>query len=242
MIQSVWIGKALGTIEHLCIKSYLKHGHSFSLYAYHDLDVPEGTTLLDANDVLPEAEVSTFQHPAQFSDYFRYAMLLKNGGWYVDLDSVCLRPLDIEAPYVFVRDNIDHFYISDCFIKAPANSRVMQFCKDTVATLGERDKRAMAFQAIGPHLTQTAVFRHGLEGFVQPKEAFDPIPWYKIATIVSELPPHISDKSYAIHLHHSLWDGGPNAVAGKLPDGKSLMSDGMYPAGCLFEQLKREYL
>ena len=34
-IQSLWIGPRLSNMEHLCIKSFIDHGHKFHLYIYH---------------------------------------------------------------------------------------------------------------------------------------------------------------------------------------------------------------
>jgi hypothetical protein len=59
--------------------------------------VPEGVTLRDAVEILPEQEI--FQHVngswAPFSDWFRFALLYKEGGLWVDTDIICLKPFTV---------------------------------------------------------------------------------------------------------------------------------------------------
>jgi hypothetical protein len=81
-----------------------------------------------------------------------------------------------------------------------------------------------------------------MERYVQPKIAFDPVPWNRIRDIVNPEVEWDLSKSYAVHLRNSIWDGGPNAGAGTLVNGKTLMSEEIYPAGCLYEVMKRKYL
>jgi len=106
-VQSLWVGDALSPIEQICIRSFLHHGHEFHLYAYNDLaGVPAGVTVKDANDIIPAGEV--FMHRigtyAIFSDWFRWALLEKRGGWWVDMDVVCLKPFMFDDALVFGGD------------------------------------------------------------------------------------------------------------------------------------------
>jgi len=53
-VQGLWIGDELSVMERLSITSFLAHDHRFDLYVYGSVrGVPEGTRLLDANEVLP---------------------------------------------------------------------------------------------------------------------------------------------------------------------------------------------
>src|SRR5208337_1561570 len=55
-IQSLWIGDRLSTMEQMSILSYLQQGHEFHLYVYHPVaDIPAGTTVRDANEIVPES-------------------------------------------------------------------------------------------------------------------------------------------------------------------------------------------
>lgn len=35
---------------------------------------------------------------------FRYKLILERGGWWVDLDTVCLRPFDLDLEHVFASE------------------------------------------------------------------------------------------------------------------------------------------
>jgi len=43
IIQSLWVGQRLSSMERLSIQSFLKNGHPFHLFAYNEIeDLPEG--------------------------------------------------------------------------------------------------------------------------------------------------------------------------------------------------------
>ena len=105
IVQGLWVGGRLSALERLCIRSYCAHGHEFHLYHYDELrNVPrvDGLRLMNADEILPRTAM--FNHRKgrviYFADQFRYALLSKRGGWWMDMDTVCLRPLDFAADVV----------------------------------------------------------------------------------------------------------------------------------------------
>ena len=96
-MQSLWIGNALSMMEQLSIASFLANGHEYHLYNYEDIEnAPDGTVLKAADQILPESMIFKYKaYPsyAGFSNFFRYKLLLTKGGWWVDTDLVCLRPV-----------------------------------------------------------------------------------------------------------------------------------------------------
>ena len=101
-IQSLWIGETLSNNEIMCIKSYLINGHDFFLYVYGDVkNVPSGVTLMDANCIIEQNKIfkdsaNTF---ASFADWFRIKLLFFKGGWWVDMDTICLKHFDFKEQY-----------------------------------------------------------------------------------------------------------------------------------------------
>src|SRR5258706_1862824 len=95
IVQGLWIGGSLSTMERLSIKSFLANGHAYHLYAYDDVaGVPPGAVVKDGNQILPSSLIFRCKQNksfAAFSDFFRYKLLLEKGGWWVDLDVVCLK-------------------------------------------------------------------------------------------------------------------------------------------------------
>ncbi|MGI9337623.1 MAG: hypothetical protein ACR2P4_03835 [Gammaproteobacteria bacterium] len=109
VVQGLWIGGRLSALERLCIFSFCAHGHQFHLYHYDKLqNIPqaEGLRLINAEEILPRTAI--FRHRkgslAYFADNFRWELMRQKGGWWMDMDTICIRPLDIAAPLAFVRD------------------------------------------------------------------------------------------------------------------------------------------
>lgn len=97
IIQSLWIGDALSNLEKLCIRSFLDHGHEFHLYVYDEVGgVPSGAVVKDANKILLRDKIFRYRGGslAGFSNWFRYELLNRCGGFWADMDTVCIRPFD----------------------------------------------------------------------------------------------------------------------------------------------------
>lgn len=92
-VTSLWVGDELPLMAELCIKSFLDHGHRFQLFTYRLYDnIPEGASVRDAREILPEEVIfRDFHHSlAPFSDWFRMKFLAREGGFWVDMDVICL--------------------------------------------------------------------------------------------------------------------------------------------------------
>ena len=89
VIQSLWVGDKLGDLEINCIRSHLKVGHIFILYTYYHIDsVPNGVIIRDGRDILDESYLNKgeeFGH-YPFADIFRFFLMYKKGGFWVDMD------------------------------------------------------------------------------------------------------------------------------------------------------------
>lgn len=103
IVQSLWVGSELSRMEYYSILSFLKLGYTFHLYTYEYVkNVPKGTKILDGNKILPEEDIFELRESyLPFADIFRYKMLYENGGYWVDLDMIAIKPFDFEEPYVF---------------------------------------------------------------------------------------------------------------------------------------------
>jgi len=140
VVNSLWIGEELSFLELLTLKSFVANGHLFHLWTYNPLktELPKGVVLCDAESVLPKSRV--FQYPkeglidwgrgsfAGFSDVFRYKLLYEKGGWWVDMDVTCLKPLNFHTPYFF--RNHWKFPVVGNIIKVPKESLLMRECFD----------------------------------------------------------------------------------------------------------------
>lgn len=103
IIQSLWIGSPLSNFEKLCIQSFLDHGHEFHLYVYDEVGgIPSGVTVKSANEILSHNLIFRYSNGsvAGFSNWFRYEMLAKHGGMWVDMDMICLKPFAFGDEFV----------------------------------------------------------------------------------------------------------------------------------------------
>lgn len=151
IVHGLWIGKKLGNLELLTIHSFLNFGHDFYLWVYEPIEtpLPYSVTVKNANEIISKDKVFKYKYSNQyghgkgsyagFSDVFRYALLYKYGGWWVDMDVTCLASLDYEDPYVFRRHHV--FDLVGNIIKCPKNSQLMKLCYDeAVSSINENNK------------------------------------------------------------------------------------------------------
>lgn len=106
-VTSLWVGGELPLMSVLCIKSFLDHGHAFQLFTYRNYDnIPAGTLVCDARDILPEEAIFHDSHNslAPFSDWFRMKFLSQEGGFWVDMDVICLGDELPASPLWFCRE------------------------------------------------------------------------------------------------------------------------------------------
>ena len=176
VIQSLWVGGRLSTLEQLAIRSFQAHGHEFVLYAYEDTEgVPPGTVVMDANSILPASRIFTYrehQSYAGFANFFRYKLLLEKGGWFVDADMVCLRPFNFQDEYVFSSEGLeDRQLVNVGAIKAPAGSAILEYAWNACEQM---DPAALQWSQCGPRLFGRAVEAHALHRHVQPWPVFCP--------------------------------------------------------------------
>ncbi|MGH6628918.1 MAG: glycosyltransferase [Burkholderiales bacterium] len=126
-VQSLWIGGELSKLEQLCIRSFLANDHEFKLYVYEDVgNVPAGTFLADANEIVGAERIFPEKSGGSlgaFSDLFRFELLGHKGGVWVDMDLVCLRPLDFSYEYLFGWEDSDR--INTAILGAPGNSELV---------------------------------------------------------------------------------------------------------------------
>ena len=231
-IQSFWIGDALSPMEVLCIRSFLSHGHEFHLYVYEPIDnIPERTVVLDANDILPKEKIfrDSFGTHVNLSNQFRYAMLYKIGGWWVDLDSVCLKPFDFEEDFVFASETSDPYFrihTTTGFIKSPPGAKVMKDCLQFTENRGIEN---LHWGELGITLFSRMILRNGLGKYIQLPDCFCPVSSYQWEKMIKDVDIPLPESAYSVHWWHELWRR------------KKINKWGIYPEMSLYEQLKRKY-
>lgn len=231
-VQGLWIGRSLSLVERLSIKSFLANGSDFHLYTYEPIEnVPDGTTLKDANEIVPQEDffVSKKGGLAGFSDFFRWHLLDRRGGVWVDLDVVCLKPFDMEENIFFGLEGEDGS-IGSAVVNFPAGhmfTRVLRKTCDDVNLLQPYDGAKTALKKIvrrkvygkkksrlhtryaepaGPaYLTKLIEF-YGLAPLAKPQRWFFPLSlkdWRKIFEPGDYARNAVRD-SYSVHMYNRI--------------------------------------
>jgi hypothetical protein len=255
-IQSLWIGKQLSKVEQLCIQSFLDHEHPFHLYTYGKIDnVPAGAQVFDAGTIIGEDKIFRFENGwgkgsvSGFADLFRLLMLQKNGGWWVDMDIVCIKPFTFKQDTVICSSNEGEYgsLANNCVIKAPKNSALIKYCLDELA---KTDLKKMTFGSAGPFLFQKAVKDLQIEDQIVAYQCFNPISWRFIGELVlgnmsaaskfkelvrpvfkpQTMPGRrITSATHAVHFWNEVWNAA------------GYDKNGTYSSHSLFEKLKRKH-
>ena len=234
IIQGLWIGTRLSAMEQLCIKSYQANGHEFHLYTYEGVEgVPEGTVLKNAGDIWL---VNLAEYPSVIcvADIFRYKLLLALGGWYSDMDMVCLKPFDFIEEYVFAGEynpNPPLVRANTNIMRCPAGASILKLL---LAKCEGMDFSKWSWPSTAPIPMTEAVQELEMEQWVKPPSVFNPIPHTRVPKLISHklLDPlgleHMPD-AYAVHL----WRGGWQR--------RGLDTDAEYHPLSLYEKLKEQY-
>lgn len=96
-LATLWVEGRLSYLEQVCLASAIAAGHSTTLYTYRGVEgAPPGVRVRDAREVM--AEEHMIKHRARDSwalgaNLFRYHMMRKGVGVWIDADLYLLRPL-----------------------------------------------------------------------------------------------------------------------------------------------------
>lgn len=232
IIQSLWIGNSLSAMERLCICSYLKNGHEFHLYTYESIkNIPSGTILKDANEIIPSKDIffDSRNGIASFSDWFRYKLLYDRGGWWVDMDSVCLHYFNVKDDYCFSTegDGNKQCNVNNGFIKSPAKA---EFLSELLLFIEQKGKQDVMWGEYGPSLLVNVLQNYDSKAFIQATEVFCPICWQETYKFISRQNHIFSDKTLAVHLWNEIWRLG------------CLDKNATYHPESIYEMLKKKYL
>jgi hypothetical protein len=208
LLQSYWSGAPLSLLERACLTSWVAFGSRVHLYTHDSIkgltsQIPDRirpyVTVLDADAIVDRSRKFNYKGVAPkskradaftalpFSDLFRYEMLRKVGGVWMDMDIVLIRPMPnrvLAAPY---------FFVSERTMQAGAY-KSKEPSKPTNACIGARDPdspwarwitdAAAATEATSAW-TYMKVFQESLTvldlgHYVEPPEFIMPVNWWDL--------------------------------------------------------------
>lgn len=204
--QTFHEGSSLGLLEKACLASLVHFGHFVTLYSYHALEAPEGVRLADARAIIAESERDAFFRVApgrvsQFSNGFRYHLLDREGGWWVDTDVLCLGGDFPEREIILGWATEKR--IGNSIMRLPPGHELARQAAD----FWQQNWEVKAWGVTGPVIITTLVERLGLSDLVLPFGDLFKIPWNDVLLLFdpacrAEVIPLLRDCSL-LHLANS---------------------------------------
>jgi hypothetical protein len=213
---SFWHGGELPPHCWICLKSFIDHGHGLTLYCYHDIEVPAGVQVGDAEEVLPKTSIFYYENGpgagsiSAFSNIFRYKLLADKGGWWVDVDVLCMSDGLPQQDIVFGWESEQA--LGTAVLKLPLghslSAQLFRSATEIVTTRGSE----LEWGEIGPRLFLKLVSESGLLPLASPISVFYPIGWPEAHLML--LPEHRdtllerASKSTFLHLWNEMFRRG----------------------------------
>ncbi|HMN46685.1 MAG TPA: capsular polysaccharide synthesis protein [Povalibacter sp.] len=179
LVSGLWVGSRFSPLERACIASFLQHGHHFDLYTYDSVEgVPDGCRIVSAASIVPRERICVQASAggqgggiAAFSDLFRYELLLRQGGWWVDLDVFCLSASLPEQEIVIARQGPT--VVNGAVLRFPQGHPLMAAARAACETKAS----GCNWGELGPDLLTRLVREMELQSVVMPPQMFYPIDW-----------------------------------------------------------------
>ena len=256
IIKTLWIGPSLSLLEQLSLKSFLRNGYKVELFIYDEVkNIPEDIIIRDANTILNKEKIFKYRKTGgygAFANWFRYEMLFKEGGVWVDTDIICLKKFDIRQDLFFGYEDEDT--INNAVIGATPNLPLFEFLSRQAKNPNDflsydtfrqkriklkrkyfrGNKRGDLFHGeTGPRGLTKAVQHFELDNCALPTQSFYPVYYRNWSSIFHDPCSSIEEtypNSYCIHL----W----NEYIRRSEYNK----DGQFEQGTLIELLKSRYL
>jgi len=209
-LKTFWHGETIGTYQLMCLKSFAASGHRVEVFSYNrDLNVPDWISVEDAAEVLPRelvlrplGEAGAF---AIHANLFRYALLHKLGGWWIDPDVLLLKP-DLPTGSVFFAA-LDVFgHVPTGVLKFPAgHGLLMEALAEVESLSGSLDD----WEKSGAALLTSLVRRHKLSGKIQNQVPLGPVSWFDVPDLFdpdsAERLNRLCKDFHFLHLHDDVW-------------------------------------
>ncbi len=179
--SSFWHGGELPPHCRACLKSFIDHGHSFTLYCYREMEVPAGIQLRDAAEILPATGIFYYeQGPGKgsigaFANTFRYKLLADRGGWWVDVDVLCMSDNVPEQDIAFGWESEE--VLGNAILKLPIGHPLSEQLFRSAMEIASQRGSKLEWGETGPRLLLRLVSEGGLLSLASAASVFYPIRW-----------------------------------------------------------------
>src|SRR5258708_24209066 len=182
LIQMLWVSGDLPWYATTSINSFQNHGHDVVLYGYdRPGNLPAHCLYADAASILPRERIFVYKsgptkgYLSGFSNWLRFELLYRNGGWWSDTDVVCVKPFTSDnAEFIFASE-----YQSECNDYVNCNvayvrhseTPLMKACGEFCAVRGSDVIHAQS----GPELLNRLVHEYGYKSYIVPQDLYNPV-------------------------------------------------------------------
>jgi hypothetical protein len=215
-VRMFWTGPPLSPYEQLSLQSFVAAGARVFVYSTTKaLRVPEGVELVDARELLsgpvhrfvfPDGDPS----PALHSDLFRYAAIRRFGGWYADLDMVCVGKT-LPRTKVYIARESDAL-VNGAIMTFPSHSPFIAAAVEEAWKLlpqAGTDAPLSARESIGPSLVTRLAQDYALDHLIRPRSSAYAIGSHEIPAMFDprrrdELDERVAGSDF-VHLGNEYW-------------------------------------
>lgn len=246
-LNTLWVGKSLPPLQRLCLTSALATGCRTRLFTYEPVEgIPPGIEVVDGNEILGSEQMIRHrksQSTALFSDRFRYEVLGRGLGAWIDTDLLFLKAPQttgecllgwedeelVGSAFIWLRPGhhlIDELrrHASDEYLIPgwlPAWRRSYLTVRKAIGK--PEHVSDLDWGVIGPHLLTWLLQQNNMLSAVGPTSWFSPLPWnerHKIADGNFDWRSLIKPETVCVHL----WNYGLTPeLRSRLPEPGSLL-------------------
>lgn len=225
-LVSFWTGK-FTWLEHVCLASMIEMGHKVTIYSYEPdkLRNIAPCEVRDAREVYPLTDdlAHLFRVKAPLAaNIWRYQMLERGLGVWVDLDLFLIRPLRVPELF-FAYESPD--YINNAVLSIPPSHKLLQdltrfslrrpivpfwwpkakqIKQHALSWIGQDKKpEDFAWGILGPQLLTKAVKYNGLQAAVASSATVYAVPFDNCPELISpsaDPTRHFTDQTMGVHL------------------------------------------
>ena len=226
-LNALWVGNSLPPLQQLCLTSAVATGCRTRLFTYEPVSgIPEGVEVIDGNEVLSRDKMVRHrqsQSAALFSDRFRYEVLGKGLGAWIDTDLLFLKAPQatgdclvgweddelIGSAFIWIRpghhliDELRRLASDDHLIPGwlPGWKRSYLSTRKFIGI--PKHVSDLEWGVIGPHLLTWLLRQNNLISQARSTSWFSPLPWddrHKIWDGSFNWRPLMSTETVCVHL------------------------------------------
>lgn len=137
-VATLWIGKSLGLLEQLCLKSFADIGQKPLVYSYEPIkNLPSYVDSADASEIFPGKPLfrdPVKNSPAVHADLFRLHLMTKTDHIWVDADAYAIRPFETRNGYLIGGVAPKRRRIKNGVVRLPKESPALENMLDFVSS------------------------------------------------------------------------------------------------------------